>query len=248
MNLNQLTKFIAPLQRRVMLMVGRAVIKALDDSGDLQQVQLQLNADEIRSDVHRLQEYGFTSRPKLGSEAAVIFLGGNRDHGIVIAVEDRRYRLKSLADGEVALYDDLGQKVHLKRAGIEISTPGNVTIDAGGDVQVTAGGDASVEATNATVEASASAQVTAPEITLEADTQITATTPLMAVSGVISCSGIAAGGASPEAGKAKVQGSIQATANVEDANGTMQEMRGTYNAHTHGALAGVGTTPTGQMN
>ncbi|WP_431477838.1 phage baseplate assembly protein domain-containing protein [Massilia eburnea] len=59
---------------------------------------------------------GFTSVPKPGAEGVVVFVGGNRDHGLVIAVEDRRFRLKGLASGEVAIYDDQGQKVHLTRA------------------------------------------------------------------------------------------------------------------------------------
>lgn len=39
-------------------------------------------------------------------------------------VADRRYRLQGLAAGEVALYDDLGQKVHLTRGGIVIDGAG----------------------------------------------------------------------------------------------------------------------------
>jgi phage gp45-like len=41
-------------------------------------------------------------------------------HPIVLVVGDRRYRLKNLQDGEVAIYDDLGQKVHLTRDGIRV--------------------------------------------------------------------------------------------------------------------------------
>lgn len=113
MNLQQLSKWIDPLKRRVMLMIGRAVIKASDDASDLQVLQMLLNAGEVRGDIQRVQEYGFTSRPLDGAEAVVIFQGGNRDHGIVVAVDDRRYRVKSLQKGEVAFYNDKGVKILL---------------------------------------------------------------------------------------------------------------------------------------
>lgn len=245
--IDQLRKLIDPLKRRISMMVGRAVIKTVSDSGDLQLLQLLLNSDEIRSGLARIQEYGFTSVPMAGAEAAVLFLNGNRDHGIVIGVEDRRYRLKGLSAGEVALYDDQGQIVKLKRAGIEISTPMDVTVIAGGDVDVSADGDANIAAANVNVDAD-TATVTAPTQTLVASAGIVATTPLLAVSGLISCSGIAAGGATPVAGKAKITGDIEASGEVQDGQGTMDGIRTKYNTHTHGAVTGgVVTTPTPTM-
>jgi len=47
-----------------------------------------------------------------------VALAGNRNHAIVIAIDDRRYRLSALERGEVALYDDQDQVVHLRRNGI----------------------------------------------------------------------------------------------------------------------------------
>lgn len=113
-------KLMAPLQRRVMLMVGRAVIRAVADGTKMQEVQLSGLAGEVLASVERFQEYGFTSHPHPGAEAAVVFVGGDRSHGLVVAVDDRRYRLVALNQGEVALYDDLGQVVHLKRNGIRM--------------------------------------------------------------------------------------------------------------------------------
>jgi phage baseplate assembly protein V len=73
-----------------------------------------------RDGVERFQNYGHTSNPHPGAEGVMVSVGGNQDHGIVIAVDDRRYRLTGLAEGETALYDDLGQKVYLTRNGIVI--------------------------------------------------------------------------------------------------------------------------------
>lgn len=125
-------RFLAPLKRRVFMMIARGVIENVDDSKLLQHVQVSLLKDEIRNDVERFQEYGFTSVPLPGEgcEAVALFLQGNRDHGIIIAVEDRQYRLKNLENGEVAIYTDEGDKIHLKRGNeIQISTE-TLTIDA----------------------------------------------------------------------------------------------------------------------
>lgn len=109
------TRMMQPLQRRVMLMVGRAVLRAVNDDAKLQALKIELLADEVKDGTERFQEYGFTSHPHDGAEAVTVFMGGNRDHGLVIAVDDRRYRLKSLKQGEVALYTDEGQRLHLRR-------------------------------------------------------------------------------------------------------------------------------------
>lgn len=108
---------------RVMLTVARAVVSLVDDGTKLQSLQLGILKREIRDSVERFQNYGFTAKPHPGAEGVVVFVGGNRDHGLCIAVDDRRYRLKGLADGEVAIYTDEGDKIHLKRGNtIEVTT------------------------------------------------------------------------------------------------------------------------------
>ena len=116
-------KATAGLRNRVMLMLGRAVLSAINDNGGVQVVQATLLEDELRGDLERFQEYGFTSVPLPGAEALVAFIGGNRDHGVVVAVEDRRYRLHGLKGGEVAIYTDEGDFIHLQRnRKIEVKT------------------------------------------------------------------------------------------------------------------------------
>lgn len=101
------------LGNRVLLMFARGVLRGVTDTAGRQVVQIELLKGELRSGIERMQNYGFTCHP-LGGDVAVAFLGGNREQGIVLAVDDRRYRL-SLQPGEVALYDDLGNKVELLR-------------------------------------------------------------------------------------------------------------------------------------
>jgi phage baseplate assembly protein V len=106
-------RMLDPIAQRVRLMVSRAVIKIVDDSLKCQGLQVSLLADEVRDDVERFQEYGFTSVPEAGAEAVFVSVGGNRAHGIVVATEDRRYRIKDLDPGDVCLYTREGERVFL---------------------------------------------------------------------------------------------------------------------------------------
>ena len=109
------------IRGKIRSIASRAVIKLVKDGLKTQSVQLNILAGETTpDDTERFQQYGFTSVPLEGAEAIVLHLGGGRDHGVVIATEDRRYRLTGLADGEVALYDDQDQKIHLTRDNIII--------------------------------------------------------------------------------------------------------------------------------
>jgi phage baseplate assembly protein V len=123
-------KFVAPIERRVRAIAARCIINLVNDAAELQQLQISALPGETLDGLLRMQEYGFTSKPFPGAEGAAIFLLGDRNAGIVIACDDRRYRLKGLADGEVALYDDLGQKLHLTRTGIVIHSEQAVTVEA----------------------------------------------------------------------------------------------------------------------
>ena len=108
------------LSARIAMVLVRGTLKLVDDSQKLQVLQVGLFGQETRGNLERFQEYGFSSHAKPGAEILAASLGGNRDHTVIISVDDRRFRLKSMAEGEVALYDDLGQFIHLKRNGVEI--------------------------------------------------------------------------------------------------------------------------------
>ena len=87
----------------------------------------------------RLQEYGFTSVPQVGAESVFVALGGSRSNTVVVAVEDRRYRLKGLSGGEVALYDDQDQVVHIKRNGLHLKGQ-NILLETDGVCRIDADG------------------------------------------------------------------------------------------------------------
>lgn len=127
------------LGARVMMMFGRGVLRSVTDTGPRQQVQVELLKDELRDGLEHMQNYGFTSHP-LGGDCAVSFTGGNREQGIVLVIDDRRYRIPLLA-GEVAMYDDQGNKVELLRGMVKVTAVQHAevvapTIKLVGDLEV----------------------------------------------------------------------------------------------------------------
>lgn len=131
-----LDRILRPIRNRIQLLVGRAVLRLVDDAVKVQVLQVAGLAGETHQDVERMQNYGFTSHAHPGQECITLSVGGSRDHSIVICVNDRMYRLKPLALGEVAIYDDLGQMVVLKRDRIKVYSPLNVEIRADNELRL----------------------------------------------------------------------------------------------------------------
>ncbi len=148
-------KLTEDMRGKVRLMVGRALLTAISDAGAIQTAQAQLLADETHDGMERVQEYGFTSVPLAGAEGVVVFVGGNRDHGLVVATDDRRYRKKGMNPGEVALYTNEGDYIILKNGRV---------------IQVVAGTEI---------------DVTAPTVVVKASSKVRMDTPLLEVTGDI---------------------------------------------------------------
>ena len=96
-------------------LLARGTVVLANSANKLQSLQMRLTAGEVSDDMEHFEPYGFTSHPLAGAEGIATFLGGDRSHAVVLVVADRRYRLKALAEGEVAIYTDEGDKIHFKR-------------------------------------------------------------------------------------------------------------------------------------
>ena len=96
-------------------MVSRCTVALATAARKMQALQIRLTAGEVKDDVEHLEPYGYTSNPHPGAEGVAVFPGGDRSHGVVVVVADRRFRLKGLKPGEVALYTDEGDKIHFER-------------------------------------------------------------------------------------------------------------------------------------
>jgi phage baseplate assembly protein V len=155
------------LNDQVMNMIARGVLAATDDSKGVQVVSLSLLADERKDNVERFQNYGFTSVPTGESEAIVIFPGGDRSAGVIVALDDRGSRMTGLAAGEVAVYTHEGDSIVLKiNNEIEITTR-RLVINAEETVEINAQQD----------------------VTITTPTRVLVTTPLLRVEGDIQATG-----------------------------------------------------------
>lgn len=128
--LDEMIRFVAPIKRRLSLVVGRAILQAISDDTGLQILRLSLGKDETIEGVERIQNYGFSSVPDAGAEVVVLCVGGNRGQAIAVGVDDSRERKKGLQAGDVAVYRKGGDFILLKSSGIEIHSSGSVVVDA----------------------------------------------------------------------------------------------------------------------
>ena len=109
---------------------ARTTIHSIDDTKQMQEMGGNMMKEETRSKIESPQNYGFTSvvhppdMDKLGkiigcAEGFMSFIGGNRSFPVCGIMDDRRHRLNSLAQGDVAMFrgKDDGLQFHLAQAG-----------------------------------------------------------------------------------------------------------------------------------
>lgn len=111
-----LRKFVQPLANRVRLLISRGVVTLVDDSFKMQALQVELLQDELHDEVEHFQPFGFTAHPYADAEVLYLSIGGNRSAGVVVCVSDRRHRPTGLAEGDVCLYTENGERVYLNKA------------------------------------------------------------------------------------------------------------------------------------
>jgi phage gp45-like len=104
---------------------ARGCLHEADDTKYMQEVKVNFMYGETRVEVEHPQNYGFSSvvrkaekegeEIKRCAEHFTEFMGGNRAFPSVVILDDRRYRLWNLDEGETVVYDDLQQKIHVQR-------------------------------------------------------------------------------------------------------------------------------------
>lgn len=149
---------------RMWAMIARGRLTGKDGSLPMRTIQAELFAGDVRDNVEHFEPYGFSSEPHHDAEPLVLSLAGNRNHTVAVCVADRRYRLVGMKTGEVAIFDDIGQKVHLTRNGIEVVTPHNLTADVGSDLTATIIKSATLKA--------ASVNIDSPSTTMTGDLSV----------------------------------------------------------------------------
>jgi phage baseplate assembly protein V len=141
---------------RINTLVSRAILGRADSAPGVQTLQIEVLADEHMDGVEHLEPYGFTSVPLAGAEGVVLNVGGQRGACVGINFGNRGVRVKGLKGGEVCIYTDEGDTITLKRGNlVEIKTK-HLVADAEDDATITT--------KEATIEASATLTLSAPQI------------------------------------------------------------------------------------
>ena len=159
---------LARVANRMRMLIARGIVRVVRDAAGIQIVQVSAMKGETRAELERFQQYGFTSVPLPGAEAVVLFVGGDRAHGFVLSIDDRRYRLQPLEDGEVALYTDEGDSIVLRRdSKIEVTSANEVTIAAATKIRIDCAAALELEGTAITINGTATVVVTSPSVTIQ---------------------------------------------------------------------------------
>lgn len=138
---------IPKIIQKLLGLLSRGTVSAKDGSKPMRTIQATLLDEDVRDHVEHFEPYGFTSEPHINAEALIASLGGERDHSIAFVIADRRYRLKNLQSGEVAIFDDLGRKVYLKRDQVLVeAVDAPVVINTTSTLTATVGSVATVKA------------------------------------------------------------------------------------------------------
>ena len=128
-------KILQPVYRRIRLLFRRGILTGSNSTSMMQKIQTQITPD-LTLEMEHPESYGLTSNPQDGAETFVVNIEG-KSHPVTILISDRRYRLKNLSKGEVALYTDEGDVIHFKRGNqIYIDSANQVTIKAATKVTV----------------------------------------------------------------------------------------------------------------
>jgi phage baseplate assembly protein V len=112
------------LGQRLQALVGVGKVSLVDDSGVVQLVQVKLGPLEIHDAAPNSQQYGFSSNPPVGTDVVMLFIGGDRSNGVVIATGNQSLRKTGLMPGDASLYDSRKQSITLTAQGIVIESAG----------------------------------------------------------------------------------------------------------------------------
>ena len=110
-------KLLAPIRRRIVGSISRAVVSDINDSLARQNLQVRIHYDESMDNIERFQNYGFNSVPPKGAEAIPVAIAGNLADLVVLAIEDKDLRPKDGDDLDVNVYHAEGHNLTLTKNG-----------------------------------------------------------------------------------------------------------------------------------
>lgn len=109
----------------------RAVATGLQIATRIQRANADALAGEKLQDVELFQQFGMTSAPPDGTQLIVVPLGGRTSASVIVATEHGSYRFKLGAKGEMAVYNQWGDFVHLRQdRRIHVKAAAEVIVEA----------------------------------------------------------------------------------------------------------------------
>lgn len=87
----------------------------VDTSKPVQKAQINGLADETLNEIDVMQQFGFTSHLPADTQVVVVPIGGTTSGAVIVASENKTYRVLNLEEGEVAIYDKSGSTITLKK-------------------------------------------------------------------------------------------------------------------------------------
>lgn len=97
--------------------VARAAVRSTNDKGGSQTATVEVHRHVERSDVEVLGIAGVSSRPAPGGEAIVLAVGADQGDLVALPLQAPGNRMGGLAEGEVAMHNLKGDRVHVKADG-----------------------------------------------------------------------------------------------------------------------------------
>ena len=129
----------------IRMMLRRASLLSLDDSGTQQLLNLSGYKSDRPSGVPRVMDFGFASSPPAGADFLLVNAGGGGSRAMAIGGEHRDFRQANLGAGTAVLYDDKGNTIFAKGAGgiVVKAKEGKIVVIPADGQMVYLGGDGS---------------------------------------------------------------------------------------------------------
>jgi phage baseplate assembly protein V len=112
----------------------RGLVVAVDDTGPMQTVDVQTHDGFVRSGIEVYQMFGVaTCAPAVGSVVQLMAFGADPGDLVALPMITPALRYGGLAQGEVVLYDNTGDRVALRNGGfVQILAASTIELAVGG--------------------------------------------------------------------------------------------------------------------
>lgn len=120
---DQLRRMLQPVHDRIANTIGRVVVTRVNDTGHVQSLQIGVLADETLDEVERITPYGLISVPRIGAQGVAVFVGGDRGHPVVVALDDPDARPTGGDPGDTGIYHFSGAEVRINEDGDILASP-----------------------------------------------------------------------------------------------------------------------------